>query len=347
MARRRQQVARRRVAARGARRVRRRGARARSRPSPRKPTPSSPASPGRCSTRGPPRWSRTRATSRSSSCATASSAPRSRAVAVGHARPAGRPPPLHRPRRAAALAATPRTCPGRFPFTAGVFPFKREDEDPARMFAGEGDAFRTNRAVPPARRGPARDPPLDRVRLGHPLRLRPRRAPRHLRQGRQLGRVDRDARRHEGALRRLRPVRPDHVGVDDDQRARADDPRDVPQHRDRPAHRRVRRRARPRARRRRGGRDPRVGARQRARHGAGRHPEGGPGPEHLHLLHRVLARDDGRHPGVVRRAAGAQLLLGVDLRLPHRRGRREPDLPARVHPRQRASPTSRRTSRGA
>ena len=35
--------------------------------------------------------------------------------------------------------------PGRFPFTAGVFPFKREGEDPTRMFAGEGDAFRTNR----------------------------------------------------------------------------------------------------------------------------------------------------------------------------------------------------------
>ncbi len=34
--------------------------------------------------------------------------------------------------------------PGRFPFTAGVFPFKREDEDPTRMFAGEGDAARTN-----------------------------------------------------------------------------------------------------------------------------------------------------------------------------------------------------------
>ena len=35
--------------------------------------------------------------------------------------------------------------PGRFPFTAGVFQFKRETEDPTRMFAGEGDAFRTNR----------------------------------------------------------------------------------------------------------------------------------------------------------------------------------------------------------
>ena len=35
--------------------------------------------------------------------------------------------------------------PGRFPFTAGVFPFKRTAEDPTRMFAGEGDPFRTNR----------------------------------------------------------------------------------------------------------------------------------------------------------------------------------------------------------
>ncbi|HVN34189.1 MAG TPA: fused isobutyryl-CoA mutase/GTPase IcmF [Casimicrobiaceae bacterium] len=34
---------------------------------------------------------------------------------------------------------------GSFPFTAGVFAFKRENEDPTRMFAGEGDAFRSNR----------------------------------------------------------------------------------------------------------------------------------------------------------------------------------------------------------
>ena len=34
---------------------------------------------------------------------------------------------------------------GRFPFTAGVFPLKRVDEDPTRMFAGEGDPARTNR----------------------------------------------------------------------------------------------------------------------------------------------------------------------------------------------------------
>jgi methylmalonyl-CoA mutase len=35
--------------------------------------------------------------------------------------------------------------PGSFPYTAGTFAFKRETEDPTRMFAGEGDAFRTNR----------------------------------------------------------------------------------------------------------------------------------------------------------------------------------------------------------
>ena len=35
--------------------------------------------------------------------------------------------------------------PGEFPFAAGVFPFKREGEDPTRMFAGEGGPERTNR----------------------------------------------------------------------------------------------------------------------------------------------------------------------------------------------------------
>ena len=48
--------------------------------------------------------------------------------------------------------------PGYFPFTAGVYPFKRTNEDPIRMFAGEGSPERTNRrfhlvsAEMPARR---------------------------------------------------------------------------------------------------------------------------------------------------------------------------------------------------
>jgi methylmalonyl-CoA mutase len=35
--------------------------------------------------------------------------------------------------------------PGSFPYTAGIYPFKREGEDPTRMFAGEGGPERTNR----------------------------------------------------------------------------------------------------------------------------------------------------------------------------------------------------------
>lgn len=40
---------------------------------------------------------------------------------------------------------TQENVPGRFPFTAGVFPLKREGEDPTRMFAGEGGPERTNK----------------------------------------------------------------------------------------------------------------------------------------------------------------------------------------------------------
>jgi methylmalonyl-CoA mutase len=35
--------------------------------------------------------------------------------------------------------------PGKFPFTAGTFPLKRSEEDPTRMFAGEGGPERTNK----------------------------------------------------------------------------------------------------------------------------------------------------------------------------------------------------------
>lgn len=41
--------------------------------------------------------------------------------------------------------ARQENVPGEFPFTAGVFPFKRKGEDPTRMFAGEGGPERTNR----------------------------------------------------------------------------------------------------------------------------------------------------------------------------------------------------------
>ncbi len=41
--------------------------------------------------------------------------------------------------------ALSENLPGSFPFTAGTFPFKRVNEDPTRMFAGEGSPERTNR----------------------------------------------------------------------------------------------------------------------------------------------------------------------------------------------------------
>ena len=97
---------------------------------------------GSRSGRGPSRS--TRVTSWSSRSATANADAADPRVAVRQPDPAG---------RAAAYAdhgelvqfLRPENLPGRFPFTAGVFPFKRENEDPARMFAGEGDPARTNR----------------------------------------------------------------------------------------------------------------------------------------------------------------------------------------------------------
>ena len=67
--------------------------------------------------------------------------------------------------------------PGRYPFTAGTFAFKREGEDPTRMFAGEGDPFRTNRRFKLVSEGlPAKrlSTAFDSVTLyGHDPDLRP------------------------------------------------------------------------------------------------------------------------------------------------------------------------------
>jgi methylmalonyl-CoA mutase len=67
--------------------------------------------------------------------------------------------------------------PGSFPYTSGVFAFKREGEDPTRMFAGEGDAFRTNRRFKVVSEGlPAKrlSTAFDSVTLyGHDPDLRP------------------------------------------------------------------------------------------------------------------------------------------------------------------------------
>ncbi|WP_455432418.1 methylmalonyl-CoA mutase family protein [Thermocatellispora tengchongensis] len=136
--------------------------------------------------------------------------------------------------------------PGHFPFTAGVFPFKRDDEEPTRMFAGEGDPFRTNRRFKLLSQGS----PATRLSTAFDsvtaVRPRPGRASRHLRQGRHLGRVDRHPGGHEGPLRRFRPLGAEHLGVHDHQRPRPHHPGLLPQHRHRPGAGPLLRRARPR-----------------------------------------------------------------------------------------------------
>ncbi len=108
-------------------------------------------------------------------------------------------------------------------------------EDPIRMFAGEGNAGAHQPALPLPFGRPACRPALDRVRLGDAVRRRPARAPRHLRQGRELGRLDRDRRRCEAALLRVRSLLALHVGLDDDQRPGPDHPGVLHERCDRPA----------------------------------------------------------------------------------------------------------------
>ena len=182
------------------------------------------------------------------------------------------------------------------------------------MFAGEGDAFRTNRRfklrVAKACRPSGCRPRSTRSRC---TATTPTCGPTST--ARSATRAsDRHARRHEGAVLGLRPVPARRTSVSmtingpaptilamfmntaiDQQldKFAADNGREPTD--DEAAE------------------DPRMGAGQRARHGAGRHPEGRPGPEHLHLLDRVQPEGDGRHRRVLRAPRRAQLLFGVDL----------------------------------
>ena len=140
-------------------------------------------------------------------------------VAVGQRRAPGRAPPLRGRRRAAAVPPL-RERARTVPVHRRRVPAQARGRGPGPDVRRRGRRLPHQPPLPPPQRGPAGHPPVHRVRLRHPLRLRPRRAARHLRQGRQLRRVDRHARRHAGALRRVRPDRPHHLGVDDDQRAR-------------------------------------------------------------------------------------------------------------------------------
>ena len=129
---------------------------------------------------------------------------------------------------------------------------------PHREPAGRLSLYRRGVSVPPRgggsdphvrRRGPAgahqpplplpgarsRTTPVDGLRLDHALRRGSRHPSRRLRAHRQLRGVGGNARRHEEALLRLRPVSVDDLGVHDHQRPGADHPGDVHEHRHRPA----------------------------------------------------------------------------------------------------------------
>jgi len=184
--------------------------------------------------------------------------------------------------------------PGSYPYTAGVFAFKREGEDPTRMFAGEGDAFRTNQRFRRVSEGmPAHrlSTAFDSVTL---YGWNPDPRPDIYGKVGNAGVLHRDAGRHEGAVLGLRSERTDDFRFDDHQWAGADDSRDVHEHRDRPASGEVFSAK--------NAREPTADEAQKIkawtlatvrRYGAGRHTERGPGPEHLYLLHRVRAQDDG------------------------------------------------------
>jgi methylmalonyl-CoA mutase len=173
--------------------------------------------------------------------------------------------------------------PGSFPYTAGTFAFKREGEDPTRMFAGEGDAFRTNRRFKLVSEGmPAKrlSTAFDSVTLyGNDPDRRPDIYGKVGNSGVSIATLD-DLK----VLYGLRPVPPAtsvsmtingpapsilamfmNTAIDQQLEKFTTDNGRAPTDTE-------------------GGQDPRMGAGQRARHGAGRHPEGRPGPEHLHLL---------------------------------------------------------------
>ncbi len=277
-------------------------------------------------------------------------------TAVAPADPQGRPAALRRLGRPADLAAA------RGP--AGAVPVHR------RRLSAQAGQRRPGADVRRRRRPRAHQPalplrvarlagkaPVDRLRLRHPLRRRPRPPARHLRQGGQLRRFGGVGRRRQEALFGLRPGRSGDVRVDDHQRPGADAARLLSERRHRPGvrkvdprpgqHRRGRRQDRsdlPEPRRgqaalpggaagrqrrpgavvagrlrRRGAaagnlrKDPRRDAFGGARHGAGRHPQGRPGTEHLHLFNRIRPAADGRHPGRISSSAEVRNFYSVSI----------------------------------
>jgi hypothetical protein len=206
-----------------------------------------------------------------------------------------------------------------FPFTAGVFPFKRTAEDPTRMFAGEGGPANARTAA--STTCPFGQPykrPVDRVRLASRCtgETRPSAPTSTARSATPASRSARSTTCEElysgfdlcdpttsvsmtingpapMLLAMFLNTAIDQQSTGSERQGRRRD-RAAPPPED----------AAPRQLGVTGDRGAGGGLRPQnavpARHRAGRHPEGRPGPEHLHLLDRVRAAHDGRRAGVLR-----------------------------------------------
>ena len=262
-----------------------------------------------------------------------------RGRAISRREPGGDALRLEAPARRAAAPSTTgasslrflrrENLPGAFPFTAGVFPFKREERGADAHVRRRGHARAHEPALPPARSRPGSRAALDRLRQRDALRPRsrtngPTSAARSATRACRSARVD-DAKKLYSGFDLCDPRTSVSMTINGpapvvlafflnaaidqavekhlretgqlDARARAlrvaGCPRYAGDAAAGPRRARARRcsaspgdeavdardlRAHPRRR-----------AAPRARHRAGRHPEGGPGPEHLHLLDRVRA----------------------------------------------------------
>jgi methylmalonyl-CoA mutase len=224
--------------------------------------------------------------------------------------------------------------PGSFPYTAGVFAFKREGEDPTRMFAGEGDAFRTNRRFKLLSEGmPAKrlSTAFDSVTLyGHDPDPRPDIYGKIGNSGVSIATLD-DMKVLYSGFDLCDPATSVSMTINgpaptilamffntaiDQQidKFRADN-----------------------------GREPTDTEIAKIREWVLANVRGTVQADILKedqgqntcIFSTSQPEGDGRHPGIFRPPQRAQFLLGLDQRLPHRRGGRQPDQPARLHARQR------------
>ncbi len=226
--------------------------------------------------------------------------------------------------------------PGSFPYTAGIYPFKREGEDPTRMFAGEGGPERTNRrfhyvsqGMPAARLSTA----FDSVTLyGHDPDHRPDIYGKIGNSGVSICCLD-DAKKLYSGFDLCSPTTSVSMTINGPAPMllgyfmnAAIDQQCEKYIRKNGLEKEVEKKI--------ADKYSKLGAEcneRGARHRTGGHPQGRPSAKHLHFQYRVRAEADGRRAAILHRPKGAQLLQRLDIGLPHRRGRRQPHHTARLH----------------